>query len=97
MVFPSFVYSKAEAVDDLQLVHYSPLKSDGFIKVSPNVKSKRNFKEKFSAMYRNLSILSIKIPKYKCKTIPSRREPSYPDVWTRDSSLCTGKGEHCGK
>lgn len=40
MVFPSFVYNKAEVVDNLQLVHYSLLKSDGFIKVSPNVKSK---------------------------------------------------------
>lgn len=40
MVFLSFVYSKAEAVDVLHLVNYLPLKSDGFIKVSPNVESK---------------------------------------------------------
>lgn len=38
--FLSFAYNKAEAVDDLHLVNYLPLKSDGFIEVSPNVKSK---------------------------------------------------------
>lgn len=40
VVFLSFACNKAEAVDDLHLVNYLPLKSDGFIEVSPNVKSK---------------------------------------------------------